>query len=223
MTRSTRIFVAIFAAFGMLSLPVMASANTIDNAINVIGISGQYVGTHEGSAGGIGVNAGATFGQFFTTANVQDVFSGAPASNQGTDGQFWTMNVDGGYLFKIANDFQVGPYLGFNRMSYSRTYGPQSLSASDNNLGGGVYAAWSPVHRLTLLAHVGGYGAFGASAHIAGYSIQAYNSNLVQAAFKTDYRFTRHFHAFAGFDYDDYTGAYGLPVYNGSVGIAYTY
>lgn len=225
MQRKFTASLSIFAAICALGAPAMASANiAIHDTINSVGIFGQDTGSsREGAAAGIGITAGATFGQFFTTSTLRYSLTGAPASRTGTAGNFWTLDVDGGYLFPLSSDFQVGPYIGFNRMAYQRTYGPQTLSASDNNLGGGIYAAWSPFRKMTFITHVGGYGAFAASAHIAGYPLQAYNSNLVQVGLKADYRISGPFHLFAGFQYDNYTGRYGTPLYNGSVGVAYTY
>lgn len=216
---------SLFAAVFALGLPVVASANdSIHDTINSVGIFGQGTGSGKtGDAAGLGVTAGHTFGQFFTTATFRYSLTGAPVAYNGTGGNFWTFDFDGGYLMPLSSDFQVGPYLGYNHLAYSRTYGPQSLSASDNNLGGGIYAAWSPMNRVTLLSHVGGYGAFGSSAHIAGYQIRSYNSDLVQVGLKADYRISGPIHVFAGFQYDDYTGSHGLPVYNGSMGVSYTY
>ncbi|MBU2765466.1 hypothetical protein HAP94_04495 [Acidithiobacillus ferrivorans] len=221
---------AIAVAIAALS-PTIAAADTAGSAMNSLGLFGEVAGsTMYGSPGaGAGITGGITFGRnWFANATVRYDFGAGLDSNGTSGGHTLTADVKGGYLFHLSSAFAIGPYVGFDHYGYAATFAvpgnpATKVTAGEEELGGGLYAAWSPVARLTFLTSVGGYDGLGANAQVNGNRVPAYSSVLVQSSLKAYYRVSGPLYAFVGFQSDDYTGLHGDNFLRGDVGVAYSY
>jgi hypothetical protein len=148
-------------------------------------------------------------------------------NHQSTSTYSMSADVRGGYLFHVDRDLAIGPYLGFDYYEYASTYSMKNsnfnISAGNEYIGAGVYAAWSPAARLAVLTYAGGYTGVGKSGNINGFSVAVHSTHLVQTSVKVYYRINGPVYAFAGIQNDYYTGHYGNNILRGDIGMALSY
>lgn len=208
--------------------PFAFAAGGIPMALNQVGIAGtiQGVANHLGqTTGGIGVRASYFTNGILATASYGHQFGSS--FSQETGGYSNTFNLRGAYLMPMANNFAVGPYLGYSFENLGYSHGGNSFSNSGNYLGGGLYAAYSPMPRLTVTGYAGYLASISTHFNIA-YAGQTLasggngNQNLFQTGLTAYYRVSGPLYAYTGFSYarTGYTDT-ALNALQGTVGIGY--
>jgi hypothetical protein len=161
----------------LMLAPLAASAGTLKAAMNSVGayVEGQNVsGVYGGPDAGVGIRGGATLGNWFGTAGFHYDFGGysdpAPSG-----GYIWGMDVKAGYLVPISAGIKVGPYFGYNHIQTHADLFNGTLRAGSglDAVGGGIYAAWAPMRRLSFQAYAGYLAGIHSSVNINGVSESA--------------------------------------------------
>ncbi len=214
----------------LMLAPLAASAGTLKAAMNSVGayVEGQNVsGVYGGPDAGVGIRGGATLGNWFGTAGFHYDFGGysdpAPSG-----GYIWGMDVKAGYLVPISAGIKVGPYFGYNHIQTHADLFNGTLRAGSglDAVGGGIYAAWAPMRRLSFQAYAGYLAGIHSSVNINGVSESATKTpNITQVGALADYQLSGPVHAFAAVRYDHISneGGAGGDQYRGLVGVSYSF
>lgn len=216
----------------LMLVPVAASAGTLRAAMNSVGayVEGQGVSSVQGGPDvGLGIRGGATLGNWFGTAGFHYDFGGygSYGTSAPSGGYIWHMDVKAGYLVPLSTRIRVGPYFGYSHLQTHEDFnGILRTGAGMNAVGGGIYAAWAPMQRLSFQAYAGYLAGVSSSLSINGFPIPTQNTpNIVQVGVLADYRISGPVHAFAAVRYDHigHEAGAGGSQYRGLVGVSYSF
>ncbi|MHB1665885.1 hypothetical protein [Thiomonas sp.] len=219
---------AVLAAVLLAGLPLAASAGTLRSAMNSVGVYGEGQGFSSQYSGGpdagLGLRGTTLQGNWFGTAGVHYDFGGYGTPTP-SGGHVWGVGVKAGYLIPLGGHFRVGPYLGYDHLQFHEEFfgGAAHIGSENDALGGGLYAAWAPVSRLSIQVYAGYLGGINASGDVNGTAVHVRSSNVVQVGALTDYRLTGPVHLFAAFRYNHLNGDFKGNQYRWLAGAAYSF